>query len=131
MPTGESLGNRQVQVRDHKPLTSLSKLNLTTIEEKHLASDSTGLPIGQLPLSTLHPPNSTPREAPVMSRMLEAEAHLVASTQGLDIPKLDIDNPKHLEINHSQTSLVMRLREIFGFEKPEEVISGPFGDISF
>lgn len=131
MPTGESLGNRQVQVRDHKPLTSLSKLNLTTIEEKHLASDGTGLPIGQLPLSTLHPPNSTPREAPVMSRMLEAEAHLVASTQGLDIPKLDIDDPKHLEINHSQTSLVMRLREIFGFEKPEEVISGPFGDISF
>ncbi len=131
MPTGESLGNRQVQVRDHKPLTSLSKLNLTTIEEKHLASDSTGLPIGQLPICTLHPPNSTPREAPVMSRMLEAEAHLVASTQGLDIPKLDIDDPKHLEINHSQTSLVMRLREIFGFEKPEEVISGPFGDISF
>lgn len=131
MPTGESLGNRQVQVRDHKPLTSLSKLNLTTIEEKHFASDSTGLPIGQLPLSTLNLPNSTPREAPVMSRILEAEAHLVASTQGLDIPKLDIDNPKHLEINHSQTSLVMRLREIFGFEKPEEVISGPFGDITF
>lgn len=131
MFTGENLGNRQVQVRDHKPLTSLSNLNLTTIDEKHLTSDSTGLPIGQLPLSTLNPPNSTPREASVMSRMLEAEAHLVASAQGLDIPKLDTDIPKHLETNHSQTSLVMRLREIFGFEKPEEVISGPFRDISF
>lgn len=118
------MGNRQVQVHDHK-------LNLTTIEEKHLASDSTNLSIGQLPLSALNPPNSTPRESPVMSRMLEAEAHLGASAQGLDIPKLETDILTHLEINHSQTSLVMRLREIFGFEKPEEVISGPFGDISF
>lgn len=118
-------------MRDHKPLPFLSKLNLTTIDEKHLASESTGLPVGQLPLSTLNPPNSTPREAPVMSRMLEAEAHLVASAQGLDIPKLETGVPNHLEINHSQTSLVMRLREIFGFEKPEEVISGPVGDISF
>lgn len=117
-------------MRDHKPLTFLSKPHLTTIDEKHLASDGTGLPIGQLPLSTFNPPNSTPREAPVMSRMLEAEAHLVATAQGLDIPKLDTDITKHLEINHSQTSLVMRLREIFGFEKPEEVISGPVGDIS-
>lgn len=119
-------------MRDHKPLTSSLKLNLTTIDEKHLASDRTGLQIDQLPLSTVNPPNSTPREAPVMSRMLEAEAHLVASAQGLDIPKLGTDIPNHLEINHhSQTSLVMRLREIFGFERPEEVISGPVGDISF
>lgn len=66
-----------------------------------------------------------------MSRMLEAEAHLVASAQGLDIPKLEADIPNHLEINHNQTSLVMRLREIFGFERPEEVISGPVEDISF
>lgn len=66
-----------------------------------------------------------------MSRILEGEAHLGPSVQGLDIPKSDKDIPKHLEINHSQTSLVMRLREIFGFEKPEEVIAGPFGNISF
>lgn len=131
MPTGENLGKLQVQVRDHKPLTSVSKLNLTTIEEKHLASDSTGLAIGQLSLSTLNPPNSTPREGPVMSRMFEAEAHLGASAQGLDVPKLETDIPKHSEINHGQTSLVTRLREIFGFEKPEEVISGTFGDIFF
>lgn len=131
MPTGENSGNRQVQVRGHKSSTSVSKLNLTTIEEKHLASDGTSLPIGELLLSTLNPPNSTPREAPVMSRMLEAEAQLGASAQGLDIPKLETGVPKPLEINHSHTSLVMRLREIFGFEKPEEVISGPLGDIFF
>ena len=118
-------------MRDHKHSTSVSKLNLRTIEEKHHASDSTGLPINELPLSALKPPNSAPRKAPVMSRMLEAEAQLGASTQGLDIPKVETDIPKHLEINHNHTSLVMRLREIFGFEKPEEVISGPFGDIFF
>lgn len=67
----------------------------------------------------------------MMSRMLEAEAQLGASAQGLDIPKLETGVPKPLEINHSHTSLVMRLREIFGFEKPEEVISGPLGDIFF
>ena len=129
MSTGENLENRQAQVRDHKPSTSVLKLNLTTIEEKHLASDGTSLPIGELALSTFNPPNSTPREAPVMSRMLEAEAQLGASAQGLDIPKLETDVPKHLEKNHSHTSLVMRLREIFGFEKPEEVISGPLGGL--
>lgn len=113
-------------MRDHKHLTSVSKCNLTTIEEKHLASESTGLKIGQPPRSTLNPPEATPREASVMGRMLEAEAHLDASAQELDKPKLESDIAKHLERNHGQTSLVMRLREIFGFEKPEEVISGLF-----
>lgn len=116
-------------MRDHKPSTSVLKLNLTTIEEKHPASDGTSLPIGELPLPTFIPPNPTPREAPVMSRMLEAEAQLGASAQGLYISKLETDVPKHLDKNHSHTNLVMRLREIFGFEKPEEVISGPLGDL--
>lgn len=129
MSTGENLENRQIQLRDHKRSTSVLKLNLRTIEEKHLASDGTSLPIGELPLSTFNPHNSTPGEAPVMSRMLEAEAQLGASAQGLGIPNLETDVPKHLEKNHSHTSLVMRLREIFGFEKPEEVISGPLGDL--
>ena len=104
---------------------SLPKLNLRTIKEKNYMSQSCILPPAGLisPIGSINV--ATPRDAPVMSRMLEAQAQLRPSTPtiglGLSTGQADaLDESKKTK----PVSLVTRLKEIFGFEKPEEVISG-------
>jgi sterol 3beta-glucosyltransferase len=66
----------------------------------------------------------TPQDAPVMSRMLEAEAEFVAESAILETPK-DIQfssRPPRLE-KPSTTLLATRLMEIFGFDEPEKIVS--------
>ena len=69
---GRSLG----KLTEHKSLRSLPKLDLHTIEEKRYMSQSLRLPSNEM--SNLHkgPTGVTPRDAPVMSMMLEAQAEL-------------------------------------------------------
>lgn len=102
---------------------ALPELSLKTIEEQKYLARS-----GRLPSSTLLSPissatNVTPRDAPVMSMMLEAQAQLDPSLSHSCTQKGELDSSKQLE---THSSLVIRLMEIFGFEKPEEVISGMF-----
>lgn len=109
---------------EHGILRSLPKLSLRTIKEKNYMSQS------EMPLSSEHPSSTgsskrvTPRDAPVMSRMLEAEAQLDTSTE-LTAPKRK--SLKDLEETYSRggkSSLAKRLKEIFSFVIEEEVISG-------
>ena len=138
-PTKQPLGEEQVHISggragsQHDPVRkhdinlprSLPKLNLRTTKEKNYMSQSCILP----PAGVISPIGSinvaTPRDAPVMSRMLEAQAQLRPSTPtiglGLSAGQPDaVEEPKKT----NPVSLVTRLKEIFGFEKPEEVISG-------
>jgi sterol 3beta-glucosyltransferase len=110
---------------------SLPRLNLRTPKEKNYMSASGILPPRDesSPERPLHR-TVTPRDAPVMSRMLEAEARLSTSTTLVDAgpePSLKSQSSKSSEAQSGKgtTTLVTRLMEIFGFEQPEEVLSGP------
>ena len=119
-------GNRS----KNKLLKSLPKLNLRTIKEKNYMSQSMILPSAEAvtPIGSLRIP--TPRDAPVMSRMLEAEAQLSSSISPKDHVLMTSNTAGDQKAEHSPPSLVTRLREIFGFEQPEEVISGWFRTVN-
>ena len=99
----------------------LPKLNLKTIKEKNYMSQSVWLPSKNVSPDMEGPKGVTPRDAPVMGKMLEAQATLSPTVQLSDIQKR---HPEDDQDVGSPTSLRTRLMEIFGFESPEEVISG-------
>ena len=110
---------------EHSMLRSLPKLTSRTKKEKNYMSQSTILPPNE-DKSALQR-SITPRDAPVMSRMLEAEARMSSSTiiSKEEKDKVDISNQvEQPRSTSSRGSLATRLKEIFGFENPEEVISG-------
>lgn len=68
---------------------------------------------------------SNPRDAPVLSRLLTAEAEFQESGEA-DVPTLSgqYNQPTRTRAESSpQTLLAARLMEIFGFEKPETVVA--------
>ncbi|MCJ1404267.1 Sterol 3-beta-glucosyltransferase [Xylographa trunciseda] len=110
---------------DKRIRRSLPKLHLRTSREKKYLSQSTILPSVDPESPKRAPIIATPRDAPLMSRMLEAQAQMKFSTADLKasagVPeaskKGDLKDPD------GTTTLVTRLKEIFGFAMPEEVIS--------
>ena len=103
---------------------SLPKLNLRTAKEKNYMSQSTILQPAR-DTSPRRPSNvATPRDAPVMSRMLEAQAQMTSSGAGLGRGTDTAEASEKSEAIQASNNLVTRLMEIFGFERPEEVISG-------
>ena len=108
---------------------SLPKLNLRTAKEKNYMSQSTILQPARNTSPRPSPNVATPRDAPVMSRMLEAQAKMTSSGAGLGgktdtVEASETSKPDKPEATQASNNLVTRLMEIFGFEKPEEVISG-------
>ena len=105
---------------------SLPKLHLRTSKEKRYMSQSSILPSVGSESSKRAPNVATPRDAPLMSRMLEAQAQMISSTADLKatagVPETSMIGS--LKESDGTTTLVTRLMEIFGFAKPEEVISG-------
>ena len=131
-----SLDQHQVDVdksapnrHDRRPheqglLKSLPRLNLRIVEGEDSAS-RTGLggPSARR-RSTGSPKRATPRDAPIMSRMLEAEAELDKSTEHTGSTAEGSQNPDVTGIESGRSSLAKRLKEIFSFVAEEEVISG-------
>ena len=81
------------------------------------------------------PPALTPRDAPVMSRILEARARLEDQHEEVFEKAADELSPKTKPPGvgvegKPSVSLKQRLKEIFGLEKEEEVLSGAFDDLS-
>ena len=110
---------------EHSVLRSLPKLTSRTKKEKNYMSQSTTLP--QHEDKSVLQRSITPRDAPVMSRMLEAEAQMGSSTTIPNEEREKVDTSSHAEgatSTPSRGSLATRLKEIFEFENPEEVISG-------
>ncbi|KAI9877309.1 MAG: Sterol 3-beta-glucosyltransferase [Pleopsidium flavum] len=118
-------GKHRRKLSEHKLLKSLPRLHLRTIKEKNYLSESDHLPSKEADSPTSSSKTATPRDAPVMSRMLEAEAQaqLHSSTTSQDQKKDLAAITEGTEGHLSPTSLAVRLMEIFGYEKPEEVIS--------
>ena len=115
-PLGQSAGRRG--------LRSLPKLDVRTTEEKSYMSQSMRLPSGQASNQYGGPTGVTPRDAPVMSMMLEAQAELNPSTPSLETKNAAAGDGYLPTSKDAPADLANRLMEIFGFERPEEVISG-------
>lgn len=109
---------------DDKFLRSLPRLNRHTIEEKNYMSQSLLLPPLHGSSSPEEHTTSTPRDAPVMSRMLEAEAQYNKSAMEMQTVAGAPSDPIGATKERVSTSLATRLMEIFGFENPEQVVSG-------
>ena len=115
-----------IQAPDHRcgefpadrSVRSVPKFNLRTIQEKSGLSETSQVSPDELisPVS-----NMTPRNAPVMSMMLHAQAQLITSNTGIQTRAEGLGIPRGTV---EPSSLATRLKEIFGFEEPEEVISG-------
>ena len=105
-------------------LRSLPKLDLRTIEQKNYMSRSLHLQSSEVGREHDSSTGFTPRDAPVMSMMLEAEAELTPSTPLQDIKGTSAEDTQTNLGKEAPTSLRTRLMEIFGFERPEEVVSG-------
>ena len=111
---------------DRRGLPPLPKLKLRTPREKNYLSQSISLP--QKPSSSPRGRaiSVTPRDAPVMSKMLEARAEMspeeLRSAANTDASESSVV----LERKGSAISLATRLMEIFGFDGPEDVVSGMF-----
>lgn len=120
----EKPGRPQGKLFEHRGLRSLPKLDLRTIKEKNYMSQSLRLPSSELLNQRENPTGVTPRDAPVMSMMLEAQAELTPSTPLLDVKNTGVVDSEDVIGKEAPTSLVTRLMEIFGFERPEEVVSG-------
>ena len=116
MPLGQSA--------EHRGLRSLPKLDIRTTEEKSYMSQSMRLPSGQVSNQYGGPTGVTPRDAPVMSMMLEAKAELNPSTPSWGIENAAAGDTHFPTSKDAPAELANRLMEIFDFERPEEVISG-------
>ena len=115
---------------DRRGLHALPNLSLKNITETSSISRSTILPPPEEPLITEENSKGlTPRDAPVMSKMLEAQAEFNLSTSPLEAQKGDARKIEQSVLEKGPTKLVLRLKEIFGFEEIEEVISGVLDNI--
>lgn len=112
---------------DHSLLKSLPKLRRKrskgkepmsrTVQDLNTPSDTENASSAELARTM------TSGKAPVLERMLEAQARFDSSTS-VDSRNKDADQKKHKPSKDlSGTLLSTRLMEIFGFENPEEVIS--------
>lgn len=86
-------------------------------------------PLQESPLETTTPDIEYPRlqqkNAPVMSRMLDAQAEL-SSRPSFDIPRKSKDDADLDDGGQPRDRLAVKLMEMFGFETLEDVIEGRF-----
>lgn len=108
---------------DHKGLRILPKLDLRTLEEKSYMSQSLRSPSREVLKQHKGPTGVTPRDAPVMSMMLEAQAELIPSAPPLESRDIDVEDSQLALGKDAPTGLATRLMEIFGFDGPEDVVS--------
>ena len=116
------------KISEHKLLRSLPKLSLKTTRERRSSSAN------RMTQSQFLPPKpseghveqtaETPRnDAPVMSQILKAEQEMDLSEHRSDSRARTGTNGPGRPKRRASTTLAERLKEIFDFEVPEEVIS--------
>ncbi|KAL8673559.1 MAG: hypothetical protein Q9168_002048, partial [Polycauliona sp. 1 TL-2023] len=102
----------------------LPKLHLQSPKESKYMSQSSHVSVGHRGSSVTIPKQITPRDAPVMSQMLAAQAQSqLSSSPSHSMDQAKIGVPENLALLKTPGSLAARLMEIFGFETPEEVLS--------
>ena len=124
-PAGKSEKHKR-KFSEHKLLRSITGLGSKT---KTKPSPKSGSPARESS-SESHTPEiqvertTSHRDAPVMSRMLEAKAEL-SMRPSFDMKRLSEDQTQTDDMGEStSSSLAKRLKEIFEFEKAEDVIEG-------
>lgn len=108
---------------EHKGKFALAKLNLRNAGERKHISKNISHPSSRQPSPVQDSRHVTPRDAPVLSRMLEAQAQLAETAKISDQAKIT-DSSTSAEQSKQPTNLMTRLKEIFRLDRPEEVISG-------
>lgn len=104
------------------PRITLPKLNLGSTKEVPYTSQSSYLPPDPHTSSLESLQQITPRDAPIMSQMLAAQADLSPRIE--KVGEQHVSNPPDNPTNtKGQAKLATRLMQIFGLEAPEEVIS--------
>lgn len=120
---GKAADNKtKKRLSDHRIIRSLARLSSPSRKEKkHTDSESPSPPSDEASDSS----RSNPRDAPVMSRLLTAEAEFEAMR--LDPEKSlsseDAKATRDRGDSSPATLLASRLMEIFGFDKPERVVA--------
>ena len=109
---------------EYRGLRSLPKLDLRTIKEQKYMSQSLCLPSSEDLNQYGSLTGVTPRDVPVMSMMLEAQAELSPPTSPMEIGNVRTEDSHFAVGEDVPTGLMVRLMEIFGFDKPEVVVSG-------
>ena len=126
-PSGTYSGKHRRKISEHRLLRSLPRLGMKMGKEKSPMSENNhGIQEELMPSDSVVAA-ATPRQVPVMSRLLEAEAEAQfdSSSQGTKIQKHDeLEPTEQVEARRLATDLPMRLMEIFEYAEPEEVISG-------
>ena len=121
---GEKLTGPQAKPVEHRDLRPLPRLDLRTFKEKNYVTQSLRLPSSEGRNELGCPTGVTPRDAPVMSMMLEARAEFIPSAPSQGTRETRAEESYTAVYKDTRIGLATRLMEIFGFERPEEVISG-------
>lgn len=96
----------------------------TQLREHQDEDAATGSPAVPLMPPSVQLRSEGNRHAPVMSRMLEARAEM-AARPSFDLDRLSSEQGRVAETGEAgPTELAKRLKDIFEFEQPEEVIEG-------
>ncbi|KAL8956780.1 MAG: hypothetical protein Q9193_005787 [Seirophora villosa] len=115
-------GKRTESSPRRRSRTVLPKFKLKTVKERNYMSQSSCPPSAHHHSRPESPRQMTPRDAPVMSQMLAAQAQLSPSTER-PVEKMTANLHDIPTTAKGPSSLATRLMEIFGFESAEEVIS--------
>ena len=117
-------GRQQSKSAERRGFRPLPKLKLRTAKEKNYMSQSVLLPLKETLSSEARRGGVTPRDAPLMSKILEAQAELTPAAHSPEMEEGVSGSVQGVDSGGSPVSLAVRLMEIFGFERPEDVISG-------
>ena len=117
--TSEERGRRHRRtISDHKPLRPLDRLNSENGKGKAPTSQTKNSFQVTPPR---RPRSAMPRAAPVLSRMVEAQALLDTKTPTTERPEPRMESSTEESQEQSASMLSTRLMEMFGFQRPEKV----------
>ncbi|KAL9014328.1 MAG: hypothetical protein Q9173_001036, partial [Seirophora scorigena] len=119
-------GNRTESSPRKRSRTVLPKFKLETVKERNYMSRSSYPPSAHHDSRPESPRQMTPRDAPVMSQMLAAQAQLSPSTED-PVEKRTANLHGMPTSAKGPSSLAARLMEIFGFESAEENVVAKSG----
>ena len=120
MPLREQRSGRS----EHKGTHALPSVRLRTDEKRCHTAQNDLLPSKESSSIQEPPKDITPCNAPMTSKILEAEAELSSSTESPEIMGGELKDSRMANSKEARVSLATRLMEIFEFKEPEEIISG-------
>ena len=118
----KSDNKKQRRISDNRLVQSFARLSSRSRKEKRDSARESPSPSSD---STSKSSKSNPRDAPVMSRLLTAEAEFQAAKEEPEQSSASSDASGTRDRGDSSpaTLLAIRLMDIFGFEKPERVVA--------